>query len=227
MISIKVLGVAAFLTISTLAMAGDTIKIDQTWTKDQKFKIKTKSEFEVSGVTATIEATTSWSGEVGKDGYSVTVHHDEIKVVAGGNDANPPVSDLKFTYDHTLAMTMFEGGIYGADSLRMFLVGQFFAPTDELTKDKVAKWDVAKNEKTNLGALKIETTYQGDEKVGEKTLHKFKQVVAETGTEYSTTGTFYVTDGGQVMKSKVTFKGLPIPVANGEAAGSYSSAVVE
>ncbi len=225
--STKAIFISALLTFSALAFAEDTIKIGHNWTKDLKYKIKTKSEFEVSGLTATIEATTSWSGEVGKDGYSVTVHHDEIKVIAGGNDANPPVSDLKFTFDHTRSMTTFEGGIDGADSLRMFLIGQFFAPTEELTKDKVAKWDVAKNEKTSLGALKIETTYQGDEKVGEKTFHKFKQVVAETGTEYSITGTYFVTDNGQVMKSKVTFKGLPIPVASGEAAGSYSSAVVE
>ena len=227
MIPIKALGAAILVTLSALSFAQDKVKIEPKWDKDLKLKLKTNASFEISGIAATIDAVTTWSSAVDKDSYTVTVHHDEFKVVANDMEQPAPVTDYKVTYDQQSAMTKFEGGVEGTDAIRMFLIGNFYAPKDELTKDTVAKWDIAKNEKTNLGALKVETTFLGDEKIGKNTLHKFKQVVKETGTEYTTTGTFFVNNNGQVLKSNVTFAGLPIPIAGGDAAGKFSATVVE
>ena len=223
----KAFAAALLVTVSALSLAQDKIKIEPKWTKDLKLKLKTNASFEISGIAATIDAVTTWSSAVDKDSYTVTVHHDEFKVVANDMEQPAPVTDYKVTYDQKSAITKFEGGIEGTDAIRMFLIGNFFAPKDELTKDTAAKWEIAKNEKTSVAALKIETTYLGDETVGKNKLHKFKQVVKETGTDYTTTGTFFVNDGGQVLKSNVTFAGLPIPVAGGDAAGKFSATLVE
>ncbi|MEI8281574.1 MAG: hypothetical protein WCG75_04125, partial [Armatimonadota bacterium] len=150
-----------------------------------------------------------------------------IKVVADENEVPVPVNDYKVSYDKKSVMSAFEGGLDGADSLRMFLVTQFYVPGEEIKKDAETKWEMAKNEKTSLGALKIQTTFLGDEKLGKFEVHKFKQVVTESGSEYSTTGTFFVTQDGRVLKADVTFKGMPIPAAGGDAAGKYSVLVVE
>ena len=227
MILTKAFGAAVLLTISAFSLAQDKVKIEPKWDKDLKLKMKTNASFEISGIAATIDAVTTWSSAVDKDSYTVTVHHDEFKVVANDMEQPAPVTDYKVTYDQKSSITKFEGGVEGTDALRMFLIGNFYAPSDELTKDTVAKWDIAKNEKTTLGALKIETIFLGDEKVGKNMLHKFKQVVKETGTEYTTTGTFFVNNSGQVLKSNVTFAGLPIPVAGGDAAGKFTATLVE
>lgn len=228
---IKAIGVAALLTVSALSFAQvaapEKVKIETKWAKDQTYKLKLKSSFEVGGLTATIDAKLAFSGKMGDDGYTVNIHHDEISIMAGDNEVAPPVSDYKIGYDKTSTMSLFEGGIEGADPLRMFLVVNFFAPKVELTKDTVVKWDITKNEKTSLGALKIETTFMGDEMVGKKTVHKFKQVVSETGTEYTTTGTFFVTTDGHVVKADVTFKGMPVPVAGGEAVGKMALSLID
>jgi hypothetical protein len=227
MMPIKALGVAALFTLSALSFAQDKVKIDAKWTKDATYKLKSKAAFEVGGHSATIESMTSWTGVLGKDGYSVTVHHDEMKVIADDNEMPVPVEDYKLIFDHTSKMTLCEGGLQGTDTVRMFHITNFYAPTIEVAKDAVTKWELAKNEKTGLGALKIETTFLGDEKVGKNSLHKFKQVVTEAGSEYSTTGTFFVNNDGQVLKASVTFKGLPIPAAGGEAAGTWTVTPVE
>lgn len=227
MMPIKAIGVAALLTVSALSLAQDKVKIEAKWTKDATYKLKNKATLEVGGMSATIESTTKWTGNIGKDGYTVNVHHDEIKVIAGDNEVPVPVEDYKLSYDHKSMMTICEGGLEGTDTVRMFLITAFYAPSVEVVKDAVTKWEVAKNEKTNIGALKIETTFLGDEKVGKETLHKFKQVVTESGTEYNTTGTFFVNNDGQVLKADIKFKGVPIPAAGGEAAGTWTVSSVE
>ena len=55
MISTKAAFISLILAVSALSLADDTIKIGNHWTKDQKYKIKFKSEFEVSGMSATID----------------------------------------------------------------------------------------------------------------------------------------------------------------------------
>ena len=227
MMPIKAIGVATLLAISAFSLAQDKVKIETKWAKDQSYKMKLKSSFEVGGMAVTLDAKLAFSGKMDDDGCTVNVHHDEIAIMVADNEVSPPVSDYKIGYDKNATMNLFEGGIDGADPLRMFLVVNFFAPKVELTKDTVAKWDVAKNEKTSLGALKIETTFLGDEMVGKKTVHKFKQVVSETGTEYTTTGTFLVTTDGHVVKADVTFKGMPVPVASGEANGKMALSLIE
>jgi hypothetical protein len=227
MMPIKAIGVAALLTVSALSLAQDKVKIETKWTKDATYKLKNKAAFEVDGHKASIESTTKWTGNIGKDGYTVNVHHEEIKVIADDNEVPVPIDDYKLSYDHKSMMTICEGGLQGTDTVRMFLITGFYAPTGEVAKDAVTKWEIAKNEKTGLGALKIETTFLGDEKVGKETLHKFKQVVTESGTEYNTTGTFFVNNDGQVLKADIKFKGLPIPAAGGEAAGSWTVSSVE
>jgi hypothetical protein len=107
------------------------------------------------------------------------------------------------------------------------MIGQFLVPGEALAKDAATKWELAKNEKANLGMLKIETTFLGDEKVGKFAVHKFKQVVSENGTEFGTTGTYFVTSDGHLLKADIKFKGLPIPVAGGDAAGTYVVSLVE
>jgi hypothetical protein len=227
MMPIKAIGVAALLTVSALSLAQDKVKIEAKWTKDVTYKLKNKAAFEVGGHNATIDTKLKWSSEMGKDGYTVTVHHDEITVVADENEVPVPVEDYKISFDSKSVMTGCEGGLQGTDTLRMFLITNFYAPTAELSKDAATKWEIAKNEKTGLGGMKVETTYLGDEKIGKETLHKFKQVASETGTEYSTTGTFYVTKNGQVLKADVKFKGVPITAAGGDAAGSWTVTPIE
>jgi hypothetical protein len=229
MMPTKAIGVAALFTLSALSFAQDKVKIEPKWGKETSFKLKSKAAFEVGGHSASIDSVTTWKGESGKDGAILSVHHDEFKVVADDNEMPVPVEDYKVTYDHTGTITALEGGISATDALRMFLVGNFYAPTVEVTKDTMFKWDIVKNEKTGLGALKIETTYLGDETIGKNknTLHKFKQVMTETGTEYSSSGTFYVDNNGHVLKANVTFKGVPIPAAGGDAAGTLTVTPVE
>ena len=227
MMPTKAIGAAVLIAISALSIAQDKVKIEPKWDKDLKIKRKNMLDFEVGGHKATVELTTNWSSEMGKDGYTVTIKHDDLKVLADGQEMTPPVEDYKIGYDMKWNMTSIEGGIQGTDPLHMFLIGNFYVPTGELTKDTVAKWEIAKNEKTTLGALKVETTYLGEGEVGKKKVHKFKQVVTESGAEFTTTGTFFVTGDGQVLKAEVDFKGVQIPAAGGDAAGKYSSSVVE
>ena len=227
MMPTKALGAALLLTITAFSLAQDKVKIEPKWDKDSKYKVKVKSAFEIAEHKATIDATISWSGEMGKDGYTLSGHHDEIKVIADDNEVPVPVTDYKVTYDAKSVITAFEGGLEGTDTLRLFLVPQFYVPGEELKKDAETKWELAKNEKASIAGLKIQTTYLGDEKVGKFAVHKFKQVVSEVGTEFSTTGTFFVTQDGHVLKADVKFKGMPVPVAGGDAAGSYSVSLVE
>ena len=227
MIHTKAFGAALLIAASAFSFAQDKVKIEPKWDKDSKYKTKVKAAFEVAEHKATIDATISWSGEMGKDGYTISGHHDEIKVLADENEVPVPVNDYKVTYDAKSVISAFEGGLQGADSLRLFLITQFYVPGEELKKDAATKWDLAKNEKASIAALKIETTFLGDEKVGKFMAHKFKQVVSEAGSEYATTGTFYVTQDGHVVKADVKFKGMPIPDAGGDAAGSYSVSLVE
>ena len=227
MLPIKTLSAATILAVSALSLAQDKVKIEHNWTKDSAYKTKVKVAFEVAEHKATIDATVSWSGEMGKDGYTVSGHHDEIKVVADENEVPVPVSDYQVTYDVKSVISSFTGGLEGADSLRLYLVSQFYVPGEELKKDSEAKWELAKNDHAKLEVLKIQTTYLGDEKVGKYTAHKFKQVVSETGSDYGTTGTFLVTQDGHVLKADVKFKGMPVPAAGGDASGSFAVSLVE
>jgi hypothetical protein len=227
MMHIKPFGVAALLAVSALSLAQDKVKIEPNWTKDSNYKVKVKSAFEVAEHKATIDATVSWSGEMGKDGYTVSAHHDQLTVVADDNEVPVPVTDYKAMFNEKSVVSSVEGGLEGTDTTRMFMIGQFLVPGEALAKDAATKWELAKNEKANLGMLKIETTFLGDEKVGKFAVHKFKQVVSENGTEFGTTGTYFVTSDGHLLKADIKFKGLPIPVAGGDAAGTYVVSLVE
>lgn len=227
MVISKYLGIALIISAAAVSSAQDKVKIEPKWSKDSNYKLRMKSEFDISGHHATIEGLTSWSGEMGSDGYTVKVHHDQLTIVADDNEVNPPVNDYKIVFNTKGVFTSLEGGIDGADATRMFMVTHFYNPSIELTKDVVAKWDVAQNDKISVGALNVETTYLGESEIGKKKVLKIKQVVKEAGTSFKSEGVFLVTSSGQTLKADVKFEGMPIPAAGGDAAGKFTVILAE
>lgn len=227
MLPTKYLCTAAVLALTALSFGQDKIKIESKWDKETKVKLKHKFEIELDGHHAQITGQTLWTGEMADDGYTLTVHHDSLEILADDNEVSPPYEDYKIGISKKSGLTSFSGGIDGSDPLRMFLVGHFFVPSTELAKDTVTKWEIPADSKVQLGALKIETTFLGDAEVGKTKGFKFKQVVSEDKGNYGTEGTYVVTATGHVLKADVTFKGMPIPAAGGDAKGKFTSSVIE
>lgn len=66
----KAIGVAALLAISAFSLAQDKVKIETKWAKDQSYKMKLKSSFEVGGMAVTLDAKLAFSGKM--DEHSIS-----------------------------------------------------------------------------------------------------------------------------------------------------------
>ena len=227
MVSVKHLCALVVLSASALSFAQDKIKIEPKWDKDTKLKLKLKGTISIGGGSANIDTLTTWTGEPGKDGYSVNVHHDQLAITM--NDMEIPVqyNDFKVGVNAKGSITSVEGGVDGSDGLRFFLVTSFLIPDKELTKDAAANWGTEADAKLSLGARKIVTTYLGSDMVGKTKAFKFSQVMSEDKTDFSSTGTFWVTAEGHVLQAEVEYKGLPIPAGGGDATGKFKVTLVE
>ncbi len=214
-------GIAAILMLAAYSSAQDKIKIEPKWDKDSKAKYSLKGSFEVGGQQVEMTATSMWTAGVSDSDTTITIHSDDLKVEANGNDVPVQASDYKVTLDKKGALTNVEGGIEQANGPRMFLITHFFAPSGELTKDATSKWEMPKNEKLGTAAMTVETTYMGEEEVGGKKVLKIKQVVKETGSEFKSEGTFFVTKDGHTVKCDVKFGGWNIPVVGVDASGTF------
>jgi len=219
--------VAVLLSVSAISFGQDHVKIEPKWEKDFKAKLTHKFDIELDQHKAKIDAQTVWSATMAEDGYTLTIHHDALTIVADENEVTPPYEDYKVVFDKKSSVSSISGGINGSNALRMFLVGHFFAPANDVKKDEAVKWELPPNTKIELGTLKIQTTFLGSAEVGKFKGYKFKQVVSEEGGEFATEGTYTVTADGHLLKAEVTFKGMPIPDAGGDAKGKFTATVVE
>ncbi|MBI1334468.1 MAG: hypothetical protein GC165_16495 [Armatimonadetes bacterium] len=219
---LKTIGIPFLIALSAVCVAQDSVKIEPKWTKDSTYNLKVKATLEIAGNSATIEGGYVLSGDTGDDGYDLTIHHDYLTIMANDNEVNPPFDDYKAHFDKKFVLTKLDGGIQGSEPVHMFLIGLFFNPTQALTKDTAAKWEVTKNDDLKLGALKIETTYQGDDTIGKHKVHKMSQKVSEDGTAFTTEGTFFVDDSGHVLRADIKFTGVPIPAGGGDAEGKMT-----
>jgi hypothetical protein len=227
MLPAKYLTAVAILSIPAYSFSQDKIKIEPKWEKDFKQKMTFKASLEAGGLHATLNATLLWEAkDIDDSGYTLSIHHDDVKVNVQDQDTSAPAEDYKIIVNKKGELTKVAGGIDGTDATRWYLASHFFTPSESLSKNQTAKWTVS-GDRLFVGELNVESTYLGEEKVGNVQAYRFKQKLSEAKTSFTSSGMIWVTLDGHVVKADVSFAEMPLPVSGGNATGKFTISTVE
>lgn len=227
MLPAKYLTAVAILSIPAYSFSQDKIKIEPKWEKDFKQSLKLKADIQASGRHAVLSTTLQWATkEIDDSGYTLSVHHNDLKVNVEDQDTTAPADDYKIMVNKKGELTKVAGGIDGTDTARWYLASHFFAPTESLTKNQTAKWTVS-GDRLYVGELSVESTYLGEEKVGSVQAYRFKQKMSEAKTSFTSSGMIWVTLDGHVVKADMNFAEMPLPVSGGNASGKFTITAAE
>jgi hypothetical protein len=211
---IKLVGLA-FVAISSLAMAQDTVNLKRTPKVGNTQKFTLKAELEFQGTPIVVTATVLEKTTKAEDGkYTVESTQSDLKI----NDQEAPAGDDdKSTSTYTVLGKLLETQSAQSDdgSKRMSVLQAFEVPDKDLKVGDT--WTIENKADPKLGnaTSKIEYKVEAKEKVGKWETFKISFTAKETSGDSpaGATGTVWVgLEDKEIVKYEASWTNAPFPM---------------